>query len=460
MTDSNLALLQAQPDLKEVKALRKGSSITLYQATQRHAGGERLQMVRVLDNLQNYYALKREKDLLHYLNQFPSFVRFNEIRKVDFHYVQFFDAPVKRTLKREVAKKGPLGPKAWLRLLQDMTAALEKAHQVGFVHTAIEPGRIWLGDSRFYLIDWHHAIPARSGFETASLPKDNRYTPPERLHGQYDAKGDIYQLGCTLYFALTGKHIYRLEKRKDPIEQLWAHTHHTPRQIQQLPLYIRYLLLWMTHKDPQKRPGLAELKQWINDFKTPKWVRQTVIKPQKGYPANPLLALADEHYPYALYERARRLERSGDVTTAFNLYENGAFKEYVLAEAELARLYLQGHPVDISEEMAAHLYHSAYQQGHPQAAYELAKMYQSGQAVKPNPRKAFELFLFAAQRGCLPAQYEVAQALQQGGHVPADDAQALSWLKLAAHYGYEPAQTALKTWSENPADTQTSDKTS
>jgi hypothetical protein len=446
MADPVLALLEQQSDLCEVKALHKGSSIPLYIAKQHYSEGERQQVIQVLDNLQNHYTIKREKDLLHYLDQFENFARFNEIRKVDFHYLQFFDLKAKRTLKQHVAKKGVLAENAWLRLLQDMISILEKVHQVGFVHTAIEPGRIWVSKQHFYLMDWRQAIPALSSYESALLPADNRYTPPERLHGQCDAKGDIYQLGCTLYYALTGKHIYRLDKVKDPYDQMWAHSHHTIRKVEKLPVYIRYLLLWMTQKDPKKRPSLAELKQWTKDFKSPKWVRKQTLKPVKGFPDNTLLALADEHYPYALYQRARLLEAQGDLTTAFNLYENGAFKEYVLAEAELARLYLQGFPVEASEEMAAHLFHSAYQQGHPQAAFELARLYETGQALKPNAHKAFELNLFAAQRGHLEAQYNVALAFHEGSVVTGDEAQALSWMKLAAHYGYKPAQTALQNW--------------
>ncbi|WP_373019968.1 Sel1-like repeat-containing protein kinase family protein [Thiomicrorhabdus sp.] len=443
MSDEVSSILAQQPDLTKIKPLKTSRPVRFFNAVKHTDQGNIKQTIQVLDNLQNHYAIKRTKDLLQYLNAFSEFPNFNEIRKVGFHYLLFFDYVGKKTLARTYIKPFGLTEKTAKKLLKDLVNGLEKLHAVGFVHTSIQPDNIVMSDTSSYLIGFEHAIPSLTSYEAEVLPEDCRYCPPERLNGQCDEKGDIYQLGCTLFFALTGKHIYRLNKVNDPMDQMWAHTHHSIRKINRLPIFWRYLIVWMTDKNPSNRPSLPDLKMWLKDNTIPEWVRRKVFISSKAFPKDSMEALADEHYAYAIYRKASQMESGGYQASAFNLYENGAFKGFSLAEERLGVMYRDGRCVQRSYSMAAHLFHEAYKKGNPQAAFNLAKMYEVGTGLPQDLFKAFKLFNFSAQRGNLEAQYKLGLMYLNGLGVEQDKSAGFSWLIMADHYGNADARTTL-----------------
>ncbi|WP_019557342.1 Sel1-like repeat-containing protein kinase family protein [Thiomicrorhabdus arctica] len=444
MSDSVLTLLEQQPDLSQIKLISTGKSVSVFKVLQKTPDVEHIQVVRVLHNIKNHYAIKREKDLLNYLNQFSEFSRFNEIRKVGFYYLQFFDFAGKRNLQQLIAKKGALSPKMTKNLLANMISSLEKAHKTGFIHGNIKPSNIIQGKKRFILVDWSQSIPSLSSFDTESILGDKRYCPPERLNGELDEKGDIYALGCTIYYALIGKHIYRLDNIEKTSEQLWAQVHHSIRKINRLPIFWRYLILWMTQKNPHKRPTLEELKSWLVDFTVPKWVRKDSLKVKSDYPEDALSILADEHYLYPIFKQALMYEASGDLETAFNLYENCAFRGYSRAENNIGLMYEHGDPINQSYAMAANMYHHAFEKGNPYAAYNLARLFEGGLGMPINLEQAYKLYKFAALRGHLKAQNALGQLYQQGKGTPKNLFQASFWFGMAAHYGHEQARQNLE----------------
>lgn len=444
MSDELLRLLEEQPDLKKIKPFDSNGHLGFFKVVQKVNGKKRTQSVRVVEDIQNHYAVKREKDVLNYLNQFSEFIHFNEIRKVGFYYLQFFDFVGKKTLAKKVKKKGGLSANKARQLLSDMVAILDKVHHVGFVHGNIQPESIILGKKRAYLADCSHTIPSLSSYETEKLSGELSYCPPERLNGRFDEKSDIYMLGCTLYFALTGKHIYRLKKKDPTSHKLWAHVHHTVHQMNKLPIFWRYLIFWMTQKDPDKRPSLDELRDWIDDVTVPDWVRKMSVRADKSYPKDPLTSLADEHYLYPIYLKAQQHEKNGDLEMAFNLYENGAFRDYSLAENSIGKMYEKGMPVKQSFAMAANMYHQAFQKGHPDAAFNLARFFEKGLGMPANVEHAFKLYRYAALRGHLDAQNALAMMYVEGRGTQKDMAQARSWLGLAANSGSKQAKANIR----------------
>jgi len=444
MSDDVLTALEQQPDLSKIQKIGTGDYASVYKVILSSEEGNKKQIVRVIRDINNYHTIKREKDLLNYLNQFPEFSRFNEIRKVGFYYLQFFDYVGSRNLVKHVKKKGPLSLKATKKLLETMISTLEKVHAVAFIHGAINPRNIVIGKKQSILVGWTHAIPSLSSFDTETIAGDLRYCPPERLNGQLDEKGDIYALGCSLYFALTGKHIYLLNKVKESSNQLWAHVHHSIRKMNRLPIFWRYLIVWMTQKDPKKRPSLEELRAWLKEEIVPEWVRQNMMTSEKSFPKDAMAALADEHYLYPIFKQALHYETTGDLENAFNLYENCAFRGYSRAENNIGLMYEHGNPIRQSFAMAANMYEQAYRKGNPYAAYNLARLFEKGLGLPVNLEQAAKLYQFSALKGNSKAQNALALMYQHGKGVRQNLVQARYWFGLSAHYGNKQAQRNIK----------------
>ena len=107
-----------------------------------------------------------------------------------------------------VADRGPLSTDEALRLGRDVAAALRIAHRRGILHRDVKPQNVLLEpDGRFRLTDFGSArLDGQLGVTaTGTLAGTPDYTAPEILGGDRgDARADVYALGLTLYFALTG----------------------------------------------------------------------------------------------------------------------------------------------------------------------------------------------------------------------------------------------------------------
>lgn len=130
------------------------------------------------------------------------------------------------TLAEHVRIRGPLEPQDAVALMDAVLDALTAAHEVGLVHRDISPsnvmfdtdpaGRVGLDSIR--LLDFGIADAAGEAAvgaaELLSVAEGDgvgvlgnaRYLSPEQLRGEpVDERGDVYQVGAVLYFALVGQ---------------------------------------------------------------------------------------------------------------------------------------------------------------------------------------------------------------------------------------------------------------
>lgn len=442
MVSDAIKALEAQDDIEIKEILTESLNSSTFKV--KSLQDNKTLFVRVLTDTRSHYSIKREKDLLTYLNRFPEFITFNEIRKERFNYIQYFEHVGGQSLHKQVRKEGPLNQKAAKKLLKQLIKILEKVHGVGFVHADVRPENILAGKERFYLSEWSSAIPSLCSFETERLVGDKSYQPPERMNGVYKDSGDIYALGCTLYFALTGKHIFRLNKVENEFDHLWAHAKHSMKKPNSLPYFWRLLIQWMTQKNPEDRPSIPELKQWLKDETVPKEIRTEDVESYHDFPTDTLSALADEHFNFAIFKKGTMFEMSGDLESAFSLYENGAFHEYSRSENNLALMYEKGQPVRQSHAQAMNFFHHAFQKGNPYAAYNLARFFERGIDTQVNFEKAFELYQFAALRGHLAAQNKLGEFYMSGHGTPKNQIMARYWFGSAAHFGHDRAVDNMK----------------
>lgn len=430
MSKEIVLMLEKQDDLSHIKRIARGAFAYVYHLKQRTKEGSRDQIVRVITDTKNLWAIKKEKELLNYLNQFPGFIRFNEIRKVGYCYLQFFDFLGKKNLTHRVKKEGPLLKDQGKSLLKNMVEVLERVHKIGFVHADIKPSNIIVGEKRYFLIDWTGSIPPLSSFDAEMMVGDKKYSPPEIMNGILDYSGDVYSLGCTLYFALTGKHIFCLEK-ESVANQLWSKAHHLVCNLEELPTFFRGLISWMTQKEPHKRPSLSDLKVCLENETVPEWIISSLICVENVFPKNAMSLLADEGFLYPIFKKAVDFGKKGNLEQSFKLYEKCAFKGYSRGENNLGLMYEKGRFARQSYLRALNLYNLSFEKGNPYAAYNLGRFFEEGLGVEVNLKKAFNLYKFAALRGNRGAQKKVGKFYLTGKVVKKSKKTSEFWQGLA-----------------------------
>src|SRR5438132_13113837 len=113
------------------------------------------------------------------------------------------------TLRDRVQRAGPLPPRLAMKLLQEVAWALGYAHQRGVIHRDVKPDNIMIerATERALVTDFGIALGTRAA-ESAGGPVVGtaRFMSPEQACGEpVDARSDLYSLGATFFYALTGR---------------------------------------------------------------------------------------------------------------------------------------------------------------------------------------------------------------------------------------------------------------
>src|SRR6476659_5015107 len=180
------------------------------------------------------------------------------------------------TLDERVRRAGPLDAGTTIEIAQQVTSALAAAEKHGIVHRDLKPANLMLvspdSETSKYkkvlvkIIDFGLAKAFHTATDPKSLTHDRfvgtpAFASPEQIeHSTLDVRSDIYSLGETLWFALTGKtpfagrtlsEIHDAQKSNAlPLEQLKAA--HVPHRLKSL---LESTLAF----EPASRPSTHEL---------------------------------------------------------------------------------------------------------------------------------------------------------------------------------------------------------
>jgi tRNA A-37 threonylcarbamoyl transferase component Bud32 len=111
-----------------------------------------------------------------------------------------------RTLRDVVADRGPLRPHESARIVTQIAAALDAAHEAGVIHCDVKPANVIVDQQgTAKLTDFGIARAAR-GPREHELIGTARYIAPERIEGKAPTeRSDVYSLGLVAYELIAGR---------------------------------------------------------------------------------------------------------------------------------------------------------------------------------------------------------------------------------------------------------------
>lgn len=133
---------------------------------------------------------------------------------------------------------------------------LNAMHQQGYIHCDIKPNNILISESGAIKI-----IDLGQGCKVGTIKPRIQGTPdyiaPEQVKRRHlDQRTDIFNLGATMYWALTGKNVPTLIPQSNDISALLGQRlFPTPHQLhRRIPMGVSKLVMDCVKEEPQNRP--------------------------------------------------------------------------------------------------------------------------------------------------------------------------------------------------------------
>jgi eukaryotic-like serine/threonine-protein kinase len=195
----------------------------------------------------------------------PNVVRAHDIDRFEnFHFLvmEYVDgASLQELISRHTMRKTIFDPIRAAHYIAQGAAGIQHAYELGLIHRDIKPGNLLLdrsgtikvldmGLARFF-DDRHDNLTQR--FDDGSVLGTADYLAPEQASNDpVDVRADIYGLGGTLYFLLTGKSPF---PEGNVAEKLVAQQLHEPKPVSSFRTDVPAGLLEVLFKMMRKRPA-------------------------------------------------------------------------------------------------------------------------------------------------------------------------------------------------------------
>ena len=282
------------------------SSVYLAEHTKMHD----LRAVKVLPQSRlgksSYLArFQQEAKAIASLNH-PNVVRAYDIdNQGDTHYIvmEYVDGDDLQTI---VKKKGPLPFDKVANYMAQAAHGLQHAHDMGLIHRDIKPANILINSAgKVKILDLGLALFADEAQASLTIDFNDKvlgtadYLAPEQALNSHkvDHRADLYGLGCTMYFMLTGQPPF---PDGTIAQRIAKHQKEMPKEIRKIrpecPGELEGICWKLMQKDPKFRYATAAqtaevLEGWL--------AKQKVLSPAGGGSSSggggSSLNLGDEH---------------------------------------------------------------------------------------------------------------------------------------------------------------------
>lgn len=240
---------------------------------------------KAAEDQQTLRRFRREMDLSRRVHH-PNVAHTVEVgAEGDAHYMVVEYVPgdtLYHIVHRTHGGTGPLRVTDAARYFLKVVDGLEAAHEAGVIHRDIKPSNLMITpDGGAKLLDLGLARLATE--EAGGLTHPNAvvgtldYASPEQLGNasRADRRSDLYSLGCTLYFALSGRPPF---EGGDIVNKIFRHRMEEPEAIEKLapgvPLAFGAIVRKLMAKEPAERyQSCAELRVDLARWTDPDRVR-------------------------------------------------------------------------------------------------------------------------------------------------------------------------------------------
>lgn len=187
------------------------------------------------------------------------------------------------SLTAVVRAQGPLPEADVRRVVAGVAEALRSVHQAGIVHRDLKPSNILLGDEGPFVIDFGIA----KALDTTSLTRTGlkvgtpSFMAPEQVRGSISTPAaDVWALGAVALYAATGQRAFG---EGDTTVVYYRVVHEEP-DLSTCPAWLLPLVQACLAKDPEARPGLQEVLDFLNDVPDSLGAASMKVVPGPGIP--------------------------------------------------------------------------------------------------------------------------------------------------------------------------------
>jgi serine/threonine protein kinase len=187
------------------------------------------------------------------------------------------------SLSSVVRTQGPLPEPDVRRMVAGVAEALRAVHQAGIVHRDLKPSNILLGQDGPFVIDFGiaKALDSTSLTRTGLKVGTPAFMAPEQVRGSISTPAaDVWALGAVALYAATGQRAFG---EGDTTVVYYRVVHEEP-DLSTCPAWLLPLVQACLSKDPETRPSLQEVLDFLNEVPVGLRTAKTRIVPGPDVP--------------------------------------------------------------------------------------------------------------------------------------------------------------------------------